>query len=1430
MGNVFDTMAAPNQPQPAPSAPSPTIPAPVTNGTTEDAARFMAGLPGNATPDQRTAAVSTGVAGNVFDQMAKQSAPPVTKIVPPVTTEEQPSDTMAWLKKVWSSAGETVGEHIPQAATGPLAVATHNVIEPYEESMAWAGKKAGQGFEKAATFQANADEVIEDLVRNPTKMPKLLTQKQVEDRFPRTMGLATAGAETLGTIVADPRNWPLMAGKFAKPILNQLLSGAFAANMGSGVKDQAVQLAQNWDNMSPFERYHAMGQIGLGTAMTAAAAVHAAAGGPEVTPTPTPEGGTVTGERTTLRPTTVKTAGVEAPIAAIQQENPNVFTKMATAAAGPGELKQFQTEQTRPAATRQMVSTLSQSATDQVAAHDALVNGEVAPAPITGTQTAGAHTTPDEIWQDMQRSAGQTYDKARAASAQDLTAWNQERVAAERVHQQGIDHYNELVDAHNADPANKDDLMQPIPFTPADADVREKPLTFDELKATLDNAKERTGYNNATDVRQKARDVEVPKAEKALDDWFGEHEDQVPPMEYESAKQLWANSERFKEIATSLRKKLTTGTVNGNDIRGLEAVVNGKAIRRRGAAGLGEFQRLLGPEATANLSSVAKLFDPLSKTDPRLATIGSWGMYGVHGLLDFLGYHEFGVAGAVGAEVARMAFSKLMNHILFNPELGSSFVNLMEATKTAFSNGTKVPREILSRVQDHVMRLWASERGEAEVPFTGKMGQVGETTRKYNDVGNGVHQVVSHSPTGEAQGQLMAKDVEGNPDVTRIASHWVAGDVQHEGLGTNQIFTLAKNLAEQGKTTLLSDLKMTESAKRPWEYLKTQYPDAITKTTSGYMFDLTKLPKEMVGTAAGAKDDTAFFTQAKNENPQGSFSDWAKRAQELKDQAKPYAGEERRAGRRAPMSATELEEAIKLRQPVQTPFDVTKGARETMANDKNLPKTAKEAQAVAEKQVTAHDANGGSTFTPAGKDLTGVDKYSVGSYPNRTEPVDNLTPERLQVFKDKNADVLSQPNHAVGTWKDTDTGKHVLDVVKLYSNRDEAIAAGKAANQKSIYHLGTGELVDTGGTGEGPLPVPDRTASEITTRRPTAVGADLGNNPNQHANLDAIEQADRNQPSRLTALGNRVMGYKEKLARTVADYTGVNYTPEELANPDKVLSKFVNHVSSNLEWLYNQVPEEIRGRTRQWYDSAHRVVSNEAQKYGYSPEQGAGVTAALSPQNPWDNNLGLAKRMMDIYKNRQTFPFSPEMEKASAELRKIPTQSKAFKGLLRDIAGKKLSDVKNANPNVQAAQRALWVRLYDEAHNSPINDQYSPTGEVVGHSSDTRSWIGLDHMLKAVKILDDGSVKNINDAMGQGHKIRNFYNNLVNPNSTNGHTTIDTHATGAALLQPLSSKDMEASHTFGNSTKGTPRSAERGFDRSPGNVSIVRGSLSTSRS
>ena len=163
--------------------------------------------------------------------------------------------------------------------------------------------------------------------------------------------------------------------------------------------------------------------------------------------------------------------------------------------------------------------------------------------------------------------------------------------------------------------------------------------------------------------------------------------------------------------------------------------------------------------------------------------------------------------------------------------------------------------------------------------------------------------------------------------------------------------------------------------------------------------------KQTVGTKEAADKDNEHFANAKKELPNGSISYVAKRAQELKD---------------------------------------------------------------THAQLAEHDKNGGSTFSSKGKDLNGTNKYSVGSYPDRTEQVDKLTPERLDEFKKKNADVLSKDDHAVGTWKDPDTGKAVLDVARTYADRDEAIAAGKAANQKSIYHLGGEGEIQTGGTGEGP--------------------------------------------------------------------------------------------------------------------------------------------------------------------------------------------------------------------------------------------------------------------------------------------------------------------------------------------------------------------------
>jgi hypothetical protein len=125
---------------------------------------------------------------------------------------------------------------------------------------------------------------------------------------------------------------------------------------------------------------------------------------------------------------------------------------------------------------------LSQAAEDKIGAHDALANGEATPEQISGSQTPGKFLTPDEIWQEMQRSAGKTYDKARAISKQELDQWKEERTAAENDHKAAIERHNTLVDANNAELGEGEAPMDRLEFNPDDVNSRERPKTYDELK------------------------------------------------------------------------------------------------------------------------------------------------------------------------------------------------------------------------------------------------------------------------------------------------------------------------------------------------------------------------------------------------------------------------------------------------------------------------------------------------------------------------------------------------------------------------------------------------------------------------------------------------------------------------------------------------------------------------------------------------------------------------------------------------------------------------------------------------------------------------------------------------------------------------------------------------------------------------------------
>ena len=66
-----------------------------------------------------------------------------------------------------------------------------------------------------------------------------------------------------------------------------------------------------------------------------------------------------------------------------------------------------------------------------------------------------------------------------------------------------------------------------------------------------------------------------------------------------------------------------------------------------------------------------------------------------------------------------------------------------------------------------------------------------------------------------------------------------------------------------------------------------------------------------------------------------------------------------------------------------------------------------------------------------------------------------------------------------------------------------------------------------------------------------------------------------------------------------------------------------------------------------------------------------------------------------------------------------------------------------------------------------------------------------------IALESNGDKAIISGALGDAHKVRSFYNNIVDPNSKNGDVTIDTHAVAAATLRPVGGKHTIVNHNFG---------------------------------
>jgi hypothetical protein len=241
---------------------------------------------------------------------------------------------------------------------------------------------------------------------------------------------------------------------------------------------------------------------------------------------------------------------------------------------------------------------------------------------------------------------------------------------------------------------------------------------------------------------------------------------------------------------------------------------------------------------------------------------------------------------------------------------------------------------------------------------------------------------------------------------------------------------------------------------------------------------------------------------------------------------------------------------------------------------------------------------------------------------------------------------------------------------------------------------------------------------------------------------------------------------KPKLGEKAANFFKEEGYLSDLIDKDhrKTIENVTNRIVDNLLWLHDKFKPELRGEAKKWYDGARKISERWAEEYGHPRQAIAGVMAALSPQLDWYQNVSLAKRVLDIYRDQQDTKWTPEMDQAVERISKMKTGGiEGLKDIVKPIRGRAFKDL-------DTDEKAVFTRLYDEAHNSRDYDIVSPSGDFMGPSktkggkNQKVSWRSLDPIEKAISAIEDPTLEGISYNIGTGHKVRNFFNNILLPN------------------------------------------------------------------
>jgi hypothetical protein len=357
------------------------------------------------------------------------------------------------------------------------------------------------------------------------------------------------------------------------------------------------------------------------------------------------------------------------------------------------------------------------------------------------------------------------------------------------------------------------------------------------------------------------------------------------------------------------------------------------------------------------------------------------------------------------------------------------------------------------------------------------------------------------------------------------------------------------------------------------------------------------------------------------------------------------------------------------------------------------------------------------------------------------------------------------------------------------NSRDQAAAEVDAdpINENKTPVLQLGEL-DLGDMGSNPM--------RVSPSYPQGAKATL--NPLEQ-NLQIGLNSVRNDPAVLT-----------KIATKLREYTPLAENQEK--DDNAFLEQAIESYKDNLLSLFDSVSPEYRDRAKLWYVGANKLAQEAADLYNLPLEAVSGVYASLSPQQDWYVNYDIGMRTIDIFVNHQDTVFDdgvyndftnwihakyPSGKNKGKFIR--PEKSRA---VMQKHAEQMLGKPFGKLPTIH---QGYFVRFWDEANNEERGHRVvTPEGGFADFArkqdgeKTTKKWNSFGPIVKSLEILANPSRENIHVQLGEMHKVRSFYNNILDPLAAEGDVTIDTHAIAAALLRPLAGSHIEVKDNFGS--------------------------------